>query len=696
MSEQTDGPITSDEPIFNVFASMPSGVDVDDLRHRAINELGLTEAKVVPLLDALRRTPSIKIGSNVTKQKAEQATADFSKIGLKIELRPVLALDTISKFDDGKFTCPACDDRVVLPENRQCPSCGVFVDKVSAEFLMRKKILAKERAIAGARADIEAKDAEKKNLEDMERRIRAEIRAEIEKEMGLGEKKGLFGGIFAGKQGLVRGLIMTSVVVAAGVAGRVSNSIPGLGAPPPPPEAKVSPQDQAKNDINKMMGAVDATGAAAMDVGGAPLDDPSEEESLMQVGKKGLTAEQAVAAASKLGKMAGNNTIENAMKGGVGLPGGVSKTADGNAGAPGAAAGSGTSGTNTTDTSGDAAVEFVLPTPIRAQLAADFAVRLAEMGQSRRGKEIIKSLNANPEVITDLTLSASVKLAEIELRAWAVSGMSVGGARSEIELLNRDIATLPASADRVIAYSRAASALAQARRVTGAAAPAFATAAGDLLKSIPKDAQVTPMAEWTVAMAEVVLSDIIEHARQGQWKPAQSAYDRLATVLSQPTTPEATGALAGIDYRARMALGQNAKADTALENGISRVMKAGNMSQQAGALQSLILKSRLNANVKFDEALAKLASSIESSKAPERAKAMGDLAQVYAALGQEEKAFAMRQQASVATGTATPEAQALTTSQWVKAEISLARARHRESAFAALETIVQRVAGYLL
>jgi hypothetical protein len=705
MSESASPPTTTTEPLYDIYASLPGGVDIDILRNRAIKELGLSEAKVVPLLDALRRTSSIKIGSNVTKEKANQATADFQKIGLKIDLKPVLALDAISKFDDGKVACPACDVRVLLPENRQCPACGIFVDKVDAEFLMRKKLLAKERAIAGARADQEAKDAERQNLQDMERRIREEIRAEIEKEMGLDkEKQGLFGGFFNGKQGLVRGLIVTGAMVGAVVLGRVSNSIPGLGGEPPKPDPKIAEaakQNAAQQDINKMMGAVDAGGAAGMDVGGAPLDDPTADESLMQNGKKGMSVEQAVAAASALGKAVGNNTIQNAMGSGAGLPGGKA-----GGGATGAVAAVGPDGKPILGADGNPiaaaasnaapAPEFTLPTSVRTQLSSEFAVRLAEMGQSRRGKEILKSLSANPEVIVDLPLAASVRLAEIELRAWAVNGMSVGGARSEIEAINRDIGMLSGTTDRVLALSRAAAAFAEARRVTGAAAPGFISLAGEALKSTSKENQASVMGEWAVAMGVVILSDITEHARQGQWKPAEAAYERLSSILSQAGTPEAAAGLAGIDYRARMVLGQTAKADSALETGISRALKAANQPQQANALYALITRARIGSTPKLEEALTKLTTAVESSKAADRPQALGALAQVYAAIGKEEKAFALRQEASSSTGTATPEAQALATSNWVKVDMSLARARHRESAFAPLEVIVQRIAGYLL
>ena len=98
----------------------------------------------------------------------------------------MLSLQTMKAVEaDGSSVCPACQKRIMLPANRQCPSCGVFVDKVTKEFLLRKKILEQERGKMALLASKQAADRELENTRSMEDAIRRQIRDELEEEFGL-------------------------------------------------------------------------------------------------------------------------------------------------------------------------------------------------------------------------------------------------------------------------------------------------------------------------------------------------------------------------------------------------------------------------------------------------------------------------------------------------------------------------------
>jgi uncharacterized Zn finger protein (UPF0148 family) len=201
MSDQPAAPghdVESDEALFDIVVQLAAGSSIERVKDKAVNELGMEPLKVEALAKALQSGPSARIGSAVPKTRAEKARDDFTRAGLKVTLSPVLSISKMTAAEsDGKTMCPACDVRVILPENRQCPNCNVFVDKVDEQFLLRKKLMEQERRRAEMTLDKEKRDSEKKKKEAAEREMRELIRKEIEAEMGIGDGKG--GGSLAGK-----------------------------------------------------------------------------------------------------------------------------------------------------------------------------------------------------------------------------------------------------------------------------------------------------------------------------------------------------------------------------------------------------------------------------------------------------------------------------------------------------------------
>ena len=137
----------SDEALFDVIVKVPPGARLDDIEKMALGPAGIRADRVESLIKALRSVPQAKIGAGVPRTRADAAKEQFTKAGLTVEITPVLSIKikTEGAFD-GLFGCPSCKQRVTLPENRQCPNCGVFVDKVTDEAQMRRRIMEQERA----------------------------------------------------------------------------------------------------------------------------------------------------------------------------------------------------------------------------------------------------------------------------------------------------------------------------------------------------------------------------------------------------------------------------------------------------------------------------------------------------------------------------------------------------------------------
>lgn len=706
MSAQDESLKESDVPLFDVSVSFPSGANVDVIRERAITQLGMAEEKIDAVLKALQGGPKAKIGRAVPKDRAEKARDDFTRAGLRVELSPVLSLQAMKareESEDGSMVCPACQKRVILPANRQCPACNVFVDKVTEEFLLRRKILEQERARAEAKLAKDAKDSEKRNRELMEQQLRDKIRAEMEAEYGLTEEKA---GLFSGKAGLVRAVAGLGLVVGAVALGRLSHQIPGLGGQLDPVQAKAG----ASAPGGALAGAAGAAGAMskaaevdsmiskALDKGlpdemttnadGTPLDEDSLLKAARGGGGKGLSVEQAVAAAGQLAKAAGNNTLDKAMGPASGGPG-----AGGAAGAPGAAGSPGAAGGGAVADGGGVA----LSPETKTGLTGDFIVRLAELGQSARAREVIKAAQAKPEVSGDPRLAGIVRLADVQARAWALDGTAPGKASQLAATLKDEIGKIADPLERTLAFARAGAILSRHAVLPREAGLGFIVLGGESLKGLPGPQQQRALGDWTVAMAEALLADLTDSARTGRWSRAQALYTRLTATVAQAPGAESAARLQGIEYRARVVMGLTDKLDAAIEAGLMWVSKAGTVSAQARALRGLVEATDHAPLPKIQDAIGRVQAQADAAKGADKAHALAELSLLMADMGQREKAVRLRDQANdAAKGLPPAEAASLAAELLVRGDLALARARHAESAYADAESLLQRVAGYLL
>ena len=161
-------------PKFNVVVSMPAGLTLEKMEKLGLEEVRMDPKKVAGLVHAFQNGPQVMVGKEVTRERVEAVKGDLARMGLEVTVTPVLAIQEHHE-DETHYKCPACSKTVDLPENRQCPACGVFVDKVTKEFLLRKKILEQERGKMALLASKQAADRELENTRSMEDAIRRQI-----------------------------------------------------------------------------------------------------------------------------------------------------------------------------------------------------------------------------------------------------------------------------------------------------------------------------------------------------------------------------------------------------------------------------------------------------------------------------------------------------------------------------------------
>lgn len=678
----------STEALFDVVVKVPSGTKLEDIERMALGPAGIRADRVESLIKALRSVPQAKIGAGVPRSRADAAKEQFTKAGLTVEITPVLSIQikTEGAFD-GLFGCPACKQRVTLPENRQCPNCGVFVDKLTDEALLRKKIMEQERAKMDFQASRGAQQAEKMTRDQLEAQLRAEVRAELEGKHG-GKKE-------SGRSKAIKGVVLVAVLAAVFIGGR------GTGAGWSWEEIKGGGSSKGKAaEVDKMLDSVGPAGGAqagAAGVAGAAdgaaggTGDPDVDDPLIQaaggkrIGAKGMTMEQAVAASMTLAKSVGNTTAERALAGAA-VGGGAAGAAPAGAGASGAAAGA-----------AGAAAEATVSPSVKQLLALEFTTQLAEMGQLPRALQMIKALKASPKTTADPKVASAARVADMEVRAWAMHALGESKARAAADSLLSDAAGLSDAAERAAALSRVGAILARHTQLPPEASRAFLTKAVDSVKAVG-DAQlrITATGQWAVAFGEALLADAIAKAKAGQWSKVQQANTQVDTLIAQAPDAASQAKLHAIGAQLKVQLGQQDKAVQSMETGLAQVPRLDSLPERAALLRAMAQLSGGAGSDKLQAVVAALQTQALAKSGAERARTLAQLSLLSADAGLRGKASELAEAARASTGLSPADAVLVNTDLIVRGDMAAARVLHSVGLYAESETVLQRVGNYLL
>lgn len=678
--------VESDEALFDIVVQLAAGSSIERVKDKAINELGMEPAKVEALARALQSGPSARIGSAVPKSRAEKARDDFTKAGLKVTLSPVLSISKMTAAEsDGKFGCPACGARVILPENRQCPACNVFVDKVDEQFLLRKKLLEQERRRAEMSLDKEKRDSDKKNKESAEREMRELIRKEIEAEMGISDGKG--GGMAMGAKiklavaalGLA-GVAFFGGRIAAGGSGGSSGS--EAASKPGAVAAAAAAASAAKTgDIDQIMQNLPSAGA--LDVPGAELMDDAElEEAMLKSARnggpnaKGIPMDQAVAASMALAQAAGNNTAQRALSGASGPVGAGGAAGAGKAGGP---------------------VAFVpapMPPDFKPLLALEFADQLSQMGQSARARGIVREIQSTPNPTPALVNAGLVS--EVTANAWGLGASSADKSRKLMEGIRAGIASLRDPADKSKAASSAAAAVAAQSRTPEQTAQPFLVQAAEAAGQITDAGQKQVATEQLlVASGQVLLAGASAAARSGNQERANDLTARLQNSAKQGRSAVTNAKLLAMLFQAKSLTTADTSANQALDAALAEAGKAASLTEKALAFQSIGEVAGPAAAPALFKALQALEPNAAQSNGVARVQAQAALSAAYASLGDEAKAEDMRRQIAIAEGVPPAEQQMEMAKALLRADTSLARYQQKTGAYAQAENTIMRAASYL-
>jgi hypothetical protein len=673
MTDPLGSNIESDIQLFDIVVKMPPNARPEDIK-RLGQVSGIREDHLATLLETLRNAPQAKIGSGVPRDRANKAKTQFTAAGLIVEVTQVLSIQSKSVATvDACYFCPACRNEVVLPSSRQCPSCDVFVDKVSEDFLLKRKILEQERQRIESQVSKAGKETEKRNREMRETSFREQIRKELEEEYGLTSKAG----IFSGRVGAMRGAGVVGLLVLAFAGGQLAPPLRGIssfgGTKSVTGKANQS-ASAASTDIDKMLDEVGQKGGVAAELADAAndadIDDPLiQAAGGKRMGAKGMTMEQAVAAAQVLGKSVGNTAGHNspgALEHGVKVAG------------------------QTLPTASIAAITKIAFT-------AELVKSLAEFGQTIRAREVVKALKQSPKSAVEPGAALAIRQAELELSAWEMRAFSEGRSRTAVAGLRSEVANLADAAERSQAFSRIGSIFSRQPQLPLTTSRAFLVLADESLKTAPLGPDRSmASSNWMVGLGELALAETTALAKAGAWSKARAAGAQLEMLVKQAPDAATAARLQAVAYQVHQTLGHPDKAMQSLDAAVVIATQAGALPERSRLLRSIAQLSGSAGHETLQAAISALAAQLAPFNGLEKAQALAQLSLLFGDAGLREKSNYFSRLAQATSGLSPQDAMTINAELIVRGDLAIAKALHGAGLYAESEVVLQRLGNYLL
>lgn len=457
MTNQPDKLSDTADSRYDLIVRLPEGVDPATLRQPLLQSLGLTPVKAEQLLQHLITHGASRVRREVSQEEAEQVAAGLRAAGLIVEMKAVLAL-LAKEAVLADSECPACKRMMRPTPQRQCPHCGIFLDKIDRDKLRQKQIRDEELRKLNARLQREGELANQQQQEDSERALRNRIRAELERELGLHQPWLAF---FRGTRGAIRAGVVVGMLGLAFWGGHRLGSLPG----------SLDPAQQAllaQGTLNAVMAgglqgqAIDPEAFAQSPAGAALAAGGTD--SLLQGGAAPAGAEWQSVAAS----LQKERSSQGAVLG------------------------------------------------EKQRLTLELVVALAQTGQAQRANELLQRLQATPGYQADLALAD-----EMLATAWLLVQRPGGVGKTTLDSQAAQLAKLQAAQATPLA-ARIAAVLAGSAAVSPADWQAWLTLADKQWQTMPagvvRDYAGSQMQRWH---GQALLNALSVNAAKGRWQAAR-------------------------------------------------------------------------------------------------------------------------------------------------------------------------------
>ncbi|MBQ0946590.1 hypothetical protein KAK07_24890 [Ideonella sp. 4Y16] len=632
------------EPRFDVRARRAPDCPLEGLQQRLIDLARLPPAKAQALAEALQSASSVVLGRGVSRERAERANL-LERAGLLVEITPVLQLAPKPESDgDGRVECPACGEIMVPGPHRQCAHCGVYIDKVSPELLMRRKLRKQEQARVALRVAAEQQQSRRRAEAEMEHRLRQEIRQQLESRHGLA-RPGRALPLWQRPAMLGGGVMLAGAAFAAGwfmPRGGSLDAVPVAAA-----AAWVAPGEP----IDRLLARVDR-GEQAPSAGGrpaAPIWTVEPADSLRPgPDVPPQTPEQLLA--TSFGRVEGLPPL------GAGV---------------------------------------TWPVDLLPGLRADLAVALAESGQLGRAEELLQSLEPWRASV-DPRLTEQLRRARLMVHAWGLHDHGLTSVQPLLTRLGEGLRSMVDPIERASLLAQVVPVMARAPAVSDEVITGLIRQTGAAVKAVAEQAPRHRLTEaWIVAEAQVLLARAEHEAVSGHFSRLRARVAALAALQPQTIEPATQARLLAMQVRISQLAGEStARLVMAWLQAFERVPT---IAEQADLLREAV---DLPGGALVEEArrlAMRLATRGEAAgQGAARAEGLGRLSLLWAELGDADQASLWRQRALQTPGLQPETALRLRAQLTTEAEICLAQATMRLGDLARAESHWRRVATYVL
>jgi len=639
LADKQELSLESEYELYDVMVRLRDGGDVDSLDPVALQAAGIPEKYVASLLKLLRAGQMAKVKGSSPKSRAVQVAERFVRAGLTVSVTPALNVQTL--VHDDRVTCPACSEHVHLTEERKCPACGVYVDKITPALLRKRKKIARAR--------------ERKAERDSRQKINAEDRMRMEAQAAIFRKH-----------------------IRADLGGAY----------------ELVEVDHRRDRRLRMQRIAASLGAATVALVGGGLialwvsskGDWSLASQRFFEGLTGTASRDLPSSALATAGSANRVTLRS-----LALEGAVEQLAH-----PQAAVAAGTAGV--------AAHPIVgISMQRKMQLALATSRTLAEIGQLSKARDVLLSVKTTPELIGEPALAAEVRVQEIEIQALMLAATPASQFAAQLPRLQDALTAVADAGERAIALARAGAALGSKAHLidTGRDLLSRAQTGLDAIKDAPSRAHA--QAEWALAKAQLLAAEAQMSAASGATTRARTLASEIEA-LAPKTGNDANAATVGtqvrilaLAWRAQRQAGAEAdKAARTLAAAFATLEKIASPSERAAALRAV---SPLLADGEARErVLAAATAAFEAAAslpAGERYGVMVDVSLAYAEVGAGNRAGELARQVFGAVAPQQVEATETAARLVIERELATLRELRNAAQFAEADAAAQKVIAYL-
>ena len=576
MSDQESPPEAPDESNFtyDVVVSLPEWVERSIVEQQARQGLGVPEEMLAHLMKSIQEHRMVKVKTDVPRDKADATAKKFESVGFRAEVTHTLKLKKLTqKTSDGKMVCPACETKVLPSPETQCPNCGVYINKLTEEFLLRKRLMKKERDLVEFALRDQKKIEESTRRLEMEQRIRAQIKAEMEQK---------YGKIGKNRKSALDKMPPYSVPVLALLA--IVGAFFG----------------------GKMLSFDSDSKRQVLNTTSANSKDDDVQKILKQTNQ--LQVDLARAA----------GTDAEAAKQGVAIdPKDSLLASPGSPDAP------------PMDTSN---LTPIITPEAKLDVQTELALMLAEIGQIDRSRELIDKISTLAKVSTNIKVALQLRVVQLEVDAWAIVHNLKPGQES-IANLSKQVATVPDDGERCVTSAHIAAILLHRPDLDLDAVTPLFNLAEDAYKA-QKGNKNDPRIghELLIGRGRAILHHAQTRLVHGYRQKAILLTGQLDT-LTRIAPDTSAAVLYGYSQQLSRMMGNTDAAQKTLALALGKARKSPSLAQEGRVLRSLAEAD--NTWPEMQTALASLNADAEKRPPAELAAVLLELGLIHARNGSE-------------------------------------------------------------